>query len=230
MNKRQEAACAVAGLVGVVLILVGLIIAKYLPPPKANWSTAHFASFYAGDTHRIRLGILLMLVATCGWATLMAVVTAQLSRAPGGDTMAWLNAMAGAATYVLLVLFATILGAAAFRPTRSGAETQLLHDLGWFMAFLAAPPFVVQAGAVGIGVLSDRSEKPVYPRWLGWLGIWTALLLAPGTILLFFHSGVFAYHGLISYWIPLFAFGGWMAAMSLAAYLHATAKEPAAAT
>jgi hypothetical protein len=229
MNKRQEAACAVAGLVGVVVILVGLIVAKYLPPPRANWSTAHFASFYGSDTHRIRLGILLMLVATCGWAALMAVVTAQLSRAPGGAAMAWLNAMAGAATYILLVLFATILGAAAFRPTRSGSEIQLLHDLGWFMAFLAAPPFVLQAAAVGIGVLSDRGPKPVYPRWLGWWGIWTALLLAPGTILLFFHSGVFAYHGLISYWIPLFAFGGWMGGMSLAAYLHATAKEPAPA-
>jgi hypothetical protein len=229
MNKRHEAACAIAGLVGVTFILVGLIVADYFVPPRANWSTAHFASFYSSETHRIRFGILLMLVATSGWATLMAVVTVQLSRAPGGGAMAMLNAMAGACTYVLLVLFTVFLAAAAFRPTRSGAETQMLHDVGWFMAFLAAPPFVLQAGSVGIGVLSDRAEKAVYPRWVGWLGIWTALLLTPGTILLFFHSGVFAYHGLISYWIPVFVFGGWMGALSLAALLHATAKEPVTA-
>ena len=229
MNKRHEVACAGAGLIGVTLILVGLIVADYLPPPKANWSTAHFGTFYAGETHRIRVGVLIMLVAGSGWAALMAVVTQQLQRSATGGTMAWLNAMAGAAVYILLTLFAVFLAAAAFRPNRNPEETQLLHDVGWFMAFLAAPPFVVQALSVGVGVLSDRGEHPVYPRWLGWLGIWTALLLTPGTILLFFHSGVFAYHGLISYWIPVFAFGGWMGGMSLAALLHAT-KAPAATT
>jgi len=230
MNKRHEVACALAGLVGVTAILVGLIVADYLPPPKANWTPTHFGTHYADEYHRIRVGILIMIVAVCGWAALMAVVTTQLNRSANAHAMAMLNAMAGAATYILLTLFCVFLAMAAFRPNRTSvSETQMLHDIGWFMAFMAAPPFFTQAAAVGIAVLSDSSPTPVYPRWLGWLGIWVALLLAPGTILFFFHSGVFAYHGLISYWIPVFTFGGWMAGMSLAALLHATRKEPAPA-
>lgn len=117
-----------------------------------------------------------------------------------------------------------ILSAAAFRIERSPEDIQLLHDVGWFMAFPAAPPFCLQALAVGVGALSDRSPTPVCPRWHGYTGIWVALLLAPGTVLLFFQTGPFAYHGVISYGIPLFAFGGWMAILSLCALLAAKAE------
>lgn len=228
MNTRSQMACAWAGLVGVTAILIGLIVAGYLPPPKASWSPERFAEFYVEDRDRIRAGLLLLLIAMLGWATLTAVVTVQLHRA-GQSTMAVLQAITGAATYVLLALFCVILAAAAFRIERSPEDIQLLHDVGWFMAFLAAPPFCLQALAVGVGTLSDRSPAPVYPRWLGYTGIWVALLLAPGTILLFFQTGPFAYHGVISYWIPLFAFGGWMAILSLCALLAAKAEVAEAA-
>jgi hypothetical protein len=226
MNRRSQFGCGIAGLLGAVLILIGMIVADYLPPPKASWTAAHLAHFYASETDRIRVGLLLLFVGTCGWATLMAVVTVQLLRTEGRrPVLSVLQAVTGTATYVLLLLFTAILSAAAFRPERPPEETQLLHDVGWFMAFLTAPAFVLQALAVGAAILADRTAKPVYPRWLGYVGIWAALLLAPGTILLFFHSGVFAYHGLISYWIPLFAFGGWMVAMSLGALLAAKADD-----
>ncbi len=223
MNTRSQMVCAWAGLVGVTAILIGLIVAGYLPPPKASWSPERFAEFYVEDRDRLRAGLLLLLVAMLGWATLTAVVSVQLHRA-GQTTMAVLQAITGAATYVLLALFCVVLSAAAFRIERSPEDLQLLHDVGWFMAFLAAPPFCLQALAVGVGVLSDRSPTPVYPRWLGYTGIWVTLLLAPGTILLFFQTGPFAYHGVISYWIPLFAFGGWMAILSLCALLAAKAE------
>jgi hypothetical protein len=52
-----------------------------------------------------------------------------------------------------------------------------------------------------------------------------ALLLAPGDVLLFFHTGPFAYDGLISYWIPLLGFGAWMAALSWGALQAARAES-----
>jgi len=228
MNRRSQAACAWAGLVGAALILAGLLVADYLPPPRASWTTAHIAHFYRDETDRIRAGLLLLLLASCGWGTLVSVVSVQLARIEGRrPVLAVLQGVSGAATYVLIVLYGTILAAAAFRPERPAEDTQLLHDTGWFMAFLAAPPFVVQALAVGAAILVDRSARPVYPRWLGYLGLWVALLLLPGTILLFFHTGPFAYHGIISYWIPLFAFGGWMLALSVGALLAARADTDA---
>jgi hypothetical protein len=231
MNVRSQLACAWAGLIGLLMIPTAFIIADYFIPPKAGWSAEHFARFYASETDRIRVGVLMLLIASCGWGALVSVVTVQLLRTEGSrPVMAVLQAVTGTCTFTLLILFSTLLGAAAFRPERPATETQLLHDIGWFMAFLAAPPFVVQALSVGVAALADRSERPVYPRWLGYVGLWVALLLLPGTILLFFHTGPFAYHGIISYWIPLFAFGGWMGAMSLCALLAAKADaQPAAA-
>src|SRR5262249_1555138 len=138
-----------------------------------------------------------------------------------------LFAISGTATYVLLSLFGVFLAAAAFRPDRSPDSIQLLHDVGWFMAFLAAPVFSAQAFALGVAVLGDRSTSPVPPRWFGYLNLWVGLLLLPGTLLMCFHSGPFAYHGVISYWIPLFTFGGWMAALGLVGVMTAMAEAKA---
>ncbi|MGQ0624701.1 MAG: hypothetical protein ACT4PP_08675 [Sporichthyaceae bacterium] len=226
MNTRSQMACAISGLVGVTAILAGLIISGYLPPPKADWSAERLTEFYVEDRDRIRAGLLLLLLAMCGWAGLSAVVTVQLHRA-GQSTMAVLQAITGAATYVVLTLFAVLLAAAAFRVERTPEDVQLLHDIGWFMAFLAAPPFCVQALATGAAILSDKTANPVYPRWLGYTGLWVALLLLPGVLLMFFLDGPFAYHGVISYWIPVFGFGAWMGLLSLCAYLAARAEVPA---
>lgn len=225
MNTRSQVACALAGLIGFLLILPAFIIADYFVPPKADWTAQEFADFYGGETDRIRIGCLILLVAVVGWGTMIAVVTVQMLRFEGKrPVLAALNAVSGTAVFMLLVLFATFLTAAAFRPDRDPDVTQALHDVGWFMAFLAAPVFCTQAISVGAAVLGDRSAKPVYPRWFGYLGLWVAVLLLPGTLLLFFHDGPFAYHGLISYWIPLFVFGGWMAAQSFCALMAAQAE------
>ncbi|HUR73260.1 MAG TPA: hypothetical protein VMZ00_03245 [Sporichthya sp.] len=225
MNTRSQVACALAGLIGFLVILPAFLIADYFVPPDADWTAQQFADFYGGETDRIRVGLLLLLVAVTGWGTIIAVVTVQMLRFEGKrPVLTALNAVTGTAVYVLLNLFAVFLIAAAFRPGRDPDVTQALHDLGWFMAFLAAPVFCTQALAVGCAVLGDRSANPVYPRWFGYVGIWVALLLLPGTLLMFFHDGPFAYHGVISYWIPLFTFGGWMAAQGFCALMAALAE------
>jgi hypothetical protein len=79
MNARSQVACAWAGLVGVVLILVALLIAGYIPPPRADAAPAEIAGFYRGHAFMIRLGLLIAMLATAGWAALVAVVWVQLS-------------------------------------------------------------------------------------------------------------------------------------------------------
>jgi len=215
MSIRSQTACAWAGLIGVLLIVVAFLIAGYIPAPRADATPHEIAAFYRNHTFMIRLGLLIGMVAMGGWAALVSVVWVQLNRIEGPrPVMAALQVVSGTACYVLLTLFVVLLAAAAFRPERAPESTQLLHDLGWFMAFLAAVPFMLEALATAVAVLGDHGARPLYPRWLGYVGLSVAVLLAPGDALLFVHSGPLAYDGVISYWIPLFAFGGWMAALS----------------
>lgn len=230
MNTRSQIACGLGGILGVLIILPAFIIADYFVPPKANWTADQFADFYSGENDRIRVGVLMVLVAVVGWGTAVAVITAQMLRYEGRNpvlTILW--AVSGTATYLLLTLFGVFLAAAAFRPERSADSIQLLHDVGWFMAFLAAPVFSAQAFALGAAVLGNRSANPVHPRWFGYLNIWIGVLLLPGTLLMCFHTGPFAYHGVISYWIPLFTFGTWMGALGLVAVMTAQAEAKSSA-
>ncbi len=228
MNTRSQIVCGLAGILGVLVILPAFLIADYFVPPAADWTPQEFSDFYRGETDRIRAGLLMLLLAVVGWGAVVAVITVQMLRYEGRrPVLTALFALSGITTYVLLTLFGVFLTAAAFRPERAGEDIQLLHDVGWFMAFLTAPAFATQAFALGATVLGARTA--VHPRWFGYLNLWIGVLLLPGVLLLFFHDGPFAYHGVISYWIPLFTFGGWMAVMGMIAVLTAQAEAKAGA-
>ena len=230
MRVRAQIACAVIGVAALALILIGVSAAHYIPPPKASWSAEHIARFYASHTTWKRFGIFLMLFGSVGFGPLVAGMTIVLLRIEGSrPTLAVAQAVIGAVGTACLFLFAALLAVAAFRPARNVDVTQALHDAGWFMAFISAPPFMLQAVAIGTAVLGDRGATPVLPRWFGYLNLWIAVLLAPGALLLFFKTGPLSYHGLLGYWVPLFAFGGWMMAMAWAIWRTAVSEVPAAA-
>ena len=230
MKTRALLACALIGVIALGLILIGFIAAHYIPPPKASWSADHIARFYSEHTTRKRFGIFLLLFGAIGFGPLVAGMTIVMLRIEGNrPTLAVAQAVLGGVGTACLFLFAMLLAVAAFRPGRSADVTQAFHDAGWFMAFISAPPFMLQALAIAGAVLGDRSAKPVLPRWFGYLNVWIAVLLAPGAVLLFFKTGPLAYHGLLGYWVPLFAFGGWMLALAWAIRESALAEAKAAA-
>lgn len=228
MNARSQTACAAAGVLGLVLILVGFVATHYIPPPKANWSPTHLQSFYESHSDLKRFGIVVLLFGTALFAPLVAgmkVVLERIEEPP--RTLATLQAVIGAAGTVLLILFAMLVAVAAFRPERNPEITQAFHDAGWFMAFLSAAPFALQAVTIAAAVLGN--PETLIPRWFGFLNLWIAVLLLPGAALLLFKTGPLAYHGLLGYWIPLVAFALWMVAMAWAIRRSALATGTVAA-
>jgi hypothetical protein len=208
-TTSSQLACAKAGVASVVLIFAGLLVAGYLPPPHADWSAERLQEFYATNTAVKQAGIFLLLFGMTMFGFLVAGMKVALDRVerPGG-TLATLQAVSGTVGTMLLTLYAMLLAVAAFRPERDPEITQAFHDAGWFMAFISAVPFMMQAIAIAAAVL--LSDNDVLPRWFGYVNLSVALLLLPGAALLFFHSGPLAYHGMLSYWVPVADFGVWM--------------------
>lgn len=219
MNTRSQLACAWASAIGVGVLVVGwFIVTGYIPPPHADASAQTIADFYRDNSDRLRAGLLLTFVAWAGWGALIAVLTIQLARVEGRrPVLSVLQLASGVAGWACLLIPTMLLAVATFRPERSPETTQTLHDLGWITAFFPITPFIVQAVCIAVLVLKDQHTDPPFPRWLGYLNLWAAVLFAPGGLLIFFKTGPFAYHGLLVFWVPLIVFGLWILVLSWAA-------------
>jgi hypothetical protein len=100
-----------------------------------------------------------------------------------------------------------------FRLDGSPAYTQVLHDIGFIFTFSPVQPFCIQYCFIGIAILADRNLTPIFPRWIGYLNLWVALLFVPATLIPFFKTGPFAWNGLLSFWVPVIVFFIWFAVM-----------------
>ena len=56
---------------------------------------------------------------------------------------------------------------------------------------------------------------PIFPRWLAFYNLWSALLMAPGSLIPFFKTGPFAWDGLFAFWLPATVFGIWFVVMQV---------------
>ena len=154
---------------------------------------------------------------------------------PRRPVLALLQALAGTAGWVCLLIPTMLLAVATFRAGQvSPQTTQTLHDLGWITAFMALTPFFVQLMAVAGAIFQDTSATPVFPRWLGYLTVWIAVSFAPGVLLIFFKTGPFSYQGLFVFWVPFLTFGAWILVMAWACHRAALTdaapgEEPAGA-
>lgn len=218
LSTSTTVACA--WITAVSLVLTGIaffVVSGYVPPPHADASAQEIANFYADNTGRIRAGILLLFVSWAGWGTLVAGLATQMARIEGSrPILTVLMTLSGMAGWMFLLLPTLFLGIAAYRPERSPETTQTLHDLGWMTAFFPFVPFVMMGVALAVAIFQDPSPRPVFPRWLAYANIWAAILFLPGGALMFFHDGVFSYHGLFVFWVPFFIFGAWILVLAWA--------------
>jgi hypothetical protein len=228
LSTRSQIACAWSGLGLIVVVFAGfLLLADYLPPPKAHWSAVHIAHFYASHATRIRAGLVIGFLGWVPWAALSTVISVQLARMqPRRPVLALLQFATGIAGFVFLLMSMIILLVASFRPGRAPEITQALHDLGWFTLFITVPAFSTQALVIGIATLRENPPVQVYPRWTGYANIWVAILFVPALLIPFFKTGPFSYQGVMVYWLAFLVFFLWIV-MLFWAIREAALKEAA---
>ena len=201
------------------------VMASFLTPPLSPSATpAELAAFINEGGVRQKIGIMLALAGVGGLLPMSAVLGDQMRRMEGPRPI-WAQTQLACAGLTVWLLSAALIffAAATFRADRNPQLIQLLHDLGWLTFVTPVAMIVVWMGSVGAAILGDQGKPPVMPRWVGYFSVWAALLSAPGFAALLFHSGPFAWSGLLVLWIPLAVFLAWW--IILTVYLLAAIRE-----
>lgn len=207
MNIRNQLICAWSVPLFMVMLGIGFGgLAGYIPPTPPGDNAQEVADFYRDNTQLIRTGIVLTMLGGALLVPWVSVFAHQLGRAEGKPAvMARTQMLAGAMVAIIIVIPCMLWTAAAYRPDRDPELVLVLSDVGWFFFILALSLPVVQMSAIAIAILGADNET-VFPRWLGYANAWFALLLMPGIMCTYFKDGVFAWNGLVGWWITILTF------------------------
>lgn len=206
-HPGYQRVCAWSGVVCVVLFFAAFVVAGWIPPMAPSMSAEEVAAFYREHLLGIRIGAALMFLSGAFYAVYTAVFSAQMSRIRNVSRAAvYAQLVGGAFACLTFMVPAMLFLVTAYRPDRAPSETLLLNDMSWILLVMAWPPFAAQQLSFVYSIFADRSENPVFPRWLGYLNIWVVLGFTPATVLAFFHDGPFAWNGVMCFWVPATVF------------------------
>ena len=93
----------------------------------------------------------------------------------------------------------------ALRPDRNPETLRWLYDLGFLSFSGTMGVFLIGSLIWMLAILLDKNR--VFPVWFGYLNLCnglTEVVVAPSWI---FHAGVFAWNGVIAWWINVAVFG-----------------------
>ena len=204
--------CAYCGPVFLLVFVGGFwFVAGLVPPPSASDSAQQIAHFYTANAAQLRAGMLLALIATPLLVPFIVLLTTQLRRSdPRLAPLAYVQLVCGAILVVEVLIFAVLVGTAAFRPERLPDVTQALNDIAFTFLLWAFTAPSLEYLAIGLAVLLDRSDEPLFPRWVGYFDLALAVVFAAGGPTLFVKRGAFGWDGALAFWAVFVGFSLWV--------------------
>jgi hypothetical protein len=190
---------------------------KLLPLPPATLTAAEVANFYTLNSTQIRLG-----AAICSWTggftiPLAIVIALQMARLEKGFPIWSIVQFTGGVMMSIFTALPPLLwGVAAFTPTRPPEVTLVIHEFG-NLAFIATNQFFIfqNIGLAVVCLTQGRGGTSTFPRWIGYLTLWTASVIEVGVLAFLPKTGPFAWNGLFVYWLPLGMYGVWYLTVSI---------------
>lgn len=216
MNKTNQLLCAHAGIVVAILLGSGwFFLPGWFPPIDPGLDAASIQAMYDTDRQNIRIGVTLCAFGGVFWWALSAAIAGQMKRMEGDKDpiLSRVQMAAASGTVIVILISSYFVLAAAYRPETPASTIQIFNDIGWLLFIGAYPPGFIQNLAIGLCILTDKSGKKVYPRWLGFANLWFAVLTLPGALLPFFHGGPFSWNGVIGFWLVAVFFFLWIGFM-----------------
>lgn len=213
MNASHQRLCAWSGIVFTGLFVLGFgVIARFIPLPDPGDSAQEVADMYAEDRDQIRAGMVVSMFALIFYIPFATLISVHLKRIEGKHTpLTYAQLGLGVVLGPLFIMPFYCIIVAALRPERSPEDIQQLNDLGFLPFTGIIYTIFLQNMVIGIAVLSDKRDKPIFPRWWGYLSIWMGILYLPACLDAFYDdSGPLAWNGILSFWLSAIAFFAWV--------------------
>lgn len=211
MNRDGEVFMAWCGPIGLTIFAIAwVLMLGWLFPPPPSLDAGGIVDVYVNNLSGIRLGVILVMFG--GTLTLpygAAIMMAMLRMKGPSPALAYTQFGLMAIQVLIFIIPAAVWGAVAFRPERMNEISQFGNDVAWLMFDGIVCLAMVQFCVIGYATLKDRSDTPVFPRWFGYYNIWSAMLLIPNNIILFFKTGPFAWNGVLGWWLGAISFTIW---------------------
>jgi hypothetical protein len=207
-NPKRElwlAWCAAVFFYGLYTV-VFFVITRTQPPGKPWYSAGQVTGWFARHHDGLLVGLALIFTLGGLSATSIALITYSIRRMSVSRAFAYsyliLYAVAAVPGFLFICVAMTV---GAMRPDRDPALQQWSYDLGFLSFSGTMGVFLVGSLVWMTAILLDTNR--VFPKWFGYLNLCNALtevVVAPSWM---FDHGVFAWNGVVAWWINVAVFG-----------------------
>jgi hypothetical protein len=189
-----------------LFFVVFFVLTRTQPPPNPAWDGPRVAQWFHHNHDGLLIGFAIMFVITGMTAPTNALIAYSMrrmsvSRAFGYSYLVLysLSAIPG------MLLMCIVLTVGAMRPDRDPQLISWLYDFA-FLSFVGTMGvFLIGSLVWMVAILIDKNR--VFPKWFGYLNLCNALTEVVVSPAWLFHSGVFAWNGVIAWWIDVVVFG-----------------------
>ena len=171
------------------------------------------------------MGLVLLLAASGLQAPFGALLAIRIRQMDAGrhSPLAYMQLVGTGLAVVAIIMPTFAFAAASYRPERDPQITQALNDLGWLPFVMNWPAATIQCLAIGFAIFGAVHE--IWPRWLGYFNVWCGFIFAAGGLVVLFKDGVFAWNGLLAFWMVAVFFGLWFLIMAWQLWVSVAAPE-----
>lgn len=213
MSPAIQRTMAWCGAAFVLLLFPAIIMIGLLPPVSPMKTADDIAQFWSTNTGLKRCGLVIMLAAAGLQAPMGALIAVRIKQMEGRySALAYVQLIATGLAVVAILLPTFAFAAASYRPERDPEITQALNDMGWLPFVMNWPAATIQCLAIGFAIFGARRE--IWPRWFGYWNTWCGFVFAAGGLVVLFKDGVFAWNGLLAFWLVAVFFGIWFLVMT----------------
>lgn len=216
MTKFDNQLCLWSGCSFLVFYIIGFVfVAGFIPAPSPGLSAEAISELFAADSLRIRIGMLICVLASPLLLNWVIAVYLQMRRmTPDLRGLSLCQLLNGAVLVAFFMLPPILWAGMAYRVDIDPAVMRVLNDVAWFAWIISWPYAFFQQLALAIAGIKDQSAQPILPRWLCYLTIWAAISLMPAAVVVFVKGGPFAWNGLFGLYLPLAIYVCWFMLLS----------------